>query len=100
MFLRSTMNRSDAQLARLATIRQSRDDSRVSEALSALTRLRNLGRGITLLLLRRRARATVGEISDALEQVYGRFVANAQTVSGVYGAAYADDADGGDCNGY
>ena len=35
----------------------------------------------------------MGEISAALEVVYGRFVAQAQTVSGVYGAAYADDAD-------
>jgi len=35
----------------------------------------------------------VGEISDALEAVYGRFVAHAQTVSGVYGAAYENDAD-------
>ena len=35
----------------------------------------------------------MGEISDALEKVYGRFVANAQTVSGVYGAAYSEDAN-------
>jgi methylmalonyl-CoA mutase len=40
-----------------------------------------------------RCRATVGEISDALEEVYGRFVAHAQTVSGIYGAAYAEDAN-------
>ena len=38
-----------------------------------------------------RNRATVGEISDALEEHFGRFVASAQTVSGVYGAAYAND---------
>ena len=84
----------DAQLARLATIRESRDDSRVSEALSALTAAAESGQGnlLSLAIEATRARATVGEISDALEQVYGRFVANAQTVSGVYGAAYADDA--------
>ena len=87
----------DAQLARLATIRESRDDSRVSEALSALTAAAESGQGnlLSLAIEATRARATVGEISDALEQVYGRFVANAQTVSGVYGAAYADDAEWG-----
>ena len=85
----------DAQLARLATIRESRDDSRVSAALSALTAAAESGQGnlLSLAIEATRARATVGEISDALEQVYGRFVANAQTVSGVYGAAYADDAE-------
>ncbi|MDC3015224.1 methylmalonyl-CoA mutase [Luminiphilus sp.] len=85
----------DAQLARLATIRESRDDSRISEALSALTAAAESGQGnlLSLAIEATRARATVGEISDALEQVYGRFVANAQTVSGVYGAAYADDAE-------
>ena len=87
----------DAQLARLATIRESRDDVRVSEALSALTAAAESGQGnlLSLAIEATRARATVGEISDALEQVYGRFVANAQTVSGVYGAAYADDAEWG-----
>ena len=87
----------DAQLARLATIRESRDDSRVSETLSALTAAAESGKGnlLSLAIEATRARATVGEISDALEQVYGRFVANAQTVSGVYGAAYADDAEWG-----
>ena len=87
----------DAQLARLATIRESRDDSRVSETLSALTAAAESGKGnlLSLAIEATRARATVGEISDALEQVYGRFVANAQTVSGVYGAAYADDTEWG-----
>ena len=87
----------DAQLARLATIRESRDDSRVSAALSALTAAAESGQGnlLSLAIEATRARATVGEISDALEQVYGRFVANAQTVSGVYAAAYADDAEWG-----
>ncbi len=87
----------DAQLARLATIRESRDDARVSAALSALKAAAESGQGnlLSLAIEATRARATVGEISDALEQVYGRFVANAQTVSGVYGAAYADDAEWG-----
>ena len=40
-----------------------------------------------------RARATVGEISDALEKVFGRYRANIRTISGVYGGAYADDEE-------
>ena len=85
----------DAQLARLATIRGSRDDAAVSVALSALTEAAESGSGnlLTLAIEATRLRATVGEISDALETVYGRFVANAQTVTGVYGAAYAEDAN-------
>ena len=85
----------DAQLARLATIRGSRDDAAVSTALSALTEAAESGSGnlLTLAIEATRLRATVGEISDALETVYGRFVANAQTVTGVYGAAYAEDAN-------
>ena len=85
----------DAQLARLATIRGSRDDAAVSAALSALTEAAESGSGnlLTLAIEATRLRATVGEISDALETVYGRFVANAQTVTGVYGAAYAEDAN-------
>ena len=82
-----------AQLARLAQIRGSRDDSAVAEALSALSEAASSGEGnlLALAIAASRNRATVGEISDALESVYGRYVANAQTVSGVYGAAYSDD---------
>ena len=82
-----------AQLARLAQIRGSRDDSAVSDALSALSEAASSGEGnlLALAIAASRNRATVGEISDALESVYGRYVANAQTVSGVYGAAYSDD---------
>ena len=82
-----------AQLARLAQIRGSRDDSAVADALSALSEAASSGEGnlLALAIAASRNRATVGEISDALESVYGRYVANAQTVSGVYGAAYSDD---------
>ena len=84
-----------SQLARLASIRDVRDDAAVQSALSALTQSAESGEGnlLGLAVEATRCRATVGEISDALEQVYGRFVANAQTVSGVYGAAYAEDAN-------
>ena len=85
----------ESQLARLASIRASRDEASVAASLSALTAAADSGEGnlLSLAIEATRARATVGEISDALEQVYGRFVANAQTVSGVYGAAYSEDAN-------
>ena len=85
----------ESQLARLASIRASRDEASVAASLSALTAAAESGEGnlLSLAIEATRARATVGEISDALEQVYGRFVANAQTVSGVYGAAYSEDAN-------
>ena len=85
----------ESQVARLASIRASRDEASVAASLSALTAAAESEEGnlLSLAIEATRARATVGEISDALEQVYGRFVANAQTVSGVYGAAYAEDAN-------
>ena len=83
----------DAQLARLAKIRETRDEQAVADALAALTASAESGEGnlLALAIAATRLRATVGEISDALETVYGRFVAQAQTVSGVYGAAYEND---------
>jgi methylmalonyl-CoA mutase len=85
----------DAQLSRLAAIKASRDNAAVEASLEALTDAAKSGEGnlLELAIEATRRRATVGEISDALESVYGRFVAQAQTVSGVYGAAYADDSD-------
>ena len=85
----------ESQLARLASIRASRDEASVAASLSALTAAAESGEGnlLSLAIEATRARATVGEISDALEKVYGRFVANAQTVSGVYGAAHSEDAN-------
>ena len=84
-----------SQLARLEKIRAARDSDAVSRCLEALTHAAKTGEGnlLSLAIEATRHRATVGEISDALEEVYGRFVAQAQTVSGVYGAAYEDDAD-------
>ena len=84
-----------AQLSRLSDIRAARDDKAVAAALSALTEAAQSGQGnlLALAVEATRCRATVGEISDALEQIFGRFTANSQTVSGVYGAAYKGDAD-------
>jgi methylmalonyl-CoA mutase len=78
----------DAQVARLNQIRANRDAAAVQSALDALTESAKTGDGNLLELAVRavRLRATVGEISDALEKIWGRFRATQQTVSGVYGA--------------
>ncbi len=81
------------QIARLERVRQERDEKRCQEALRALTagaddRSKNL---LALAIDAARARATVGEISDALEQVYSRHRAVTHSIAGVYGAAYEGD---------
>jgi methylmalonyl-CoA mutase len=83
----------ESQVARIEKIRSSRDAGAVAESLAALTLAAKTGKGnlLSLAIEATRHRATVGEISDALEEVYGRFVAQTQTVSGVYGAAYEND---------
>jgi len=85
----------EAQLKRLASVRVNRDQSSVDEILAQLTQAAASGEGnlLELAIEATRRRATVGEISDALEKEYGRYVAHAQTVSGVYGAAYENDED-------
>ena len=82
-----------SQIERLGSIKASRDSSSVSKALAALSHAAEIGKGNLLALSvdAARARATVGEITSALETVYGRFTAHAQTVSGVYGGAYKED---------
>jgi len=84
-----------AQLKRLSNIRQSRDEQAVDEALESLHQCAVSGDGnlLELSIEAARARATVGEISMALEREFGRYSAQSQTVSGVYGNAYRDDAE-------
>jgi methylmalonyl-CoA mutase len=81
----------EGQVARLAQIRATRDAARVRAALAALTGCARSGQGnlLELSIDAIRARATVGEVSDALEQVFGRHRADIQQVTGVYAAAYA-----------
>jgi methylmalonyl-CoA mutase len=83
----------EAQLKRLAALRASRDQAAVDEILKAITDCAAGGEGnlLELSIEAVRRRATVGEISDAMEAVFGRFTAQAQTVSGVYGSAYEAD---------
>jgi methylmalonyl-CoA mutase len=85
----------DNQLARLAEVRATRDGAAVKRTLDALTAAATSGEGnlLALSIDAVRARATVGEISDALEKVYGRHRADTQKVTGVYAAAY-DSAEG------
>ena len=83
----------EAQIARLNAVKKDRDGSRCRKALDDLTtaassRDANL---LSLALEAVRARATVGEISDALEKVHGRHRATVHAISGVYGAAYDGD---------
>jgi methylmalonyl-CoA mutase len=84
-----------AQLARLAEVRARRDGDAVRLALEALTRSAQDGHGnlLELTIAAVQARATVGECSDALEKVWGRYRADSQRVSGVYGARFERDAN-------
>ena len=85
----------EGQIARLAQIRATRDGAKVQACLAALTEAARTGKGnlLALSIDAMRARCTVGEVSDALEQVFGRHRADIQKVTGVYAAAY-DSAEG------
>ena len=83
----------ESQIARLRKLRAGRDESKCRAALDALTAAAESGKGnlLALSIEATRARATVGEISDALEKVFTRHRATTRSISGVYGAAYAGD---------
>ncbi len=83
-----------SQIKRLESIRGTRDGAACSAALEALTKAAESGEGnlLELAVDATRKRATVGEISDALEKVYTRHRAQIRSISGVYGAAYEGDA--------
>jgi methylmalonyl-CoA mutase len=77
-----------SQLARLEELRRTRDVVAVQESLAALTRCAESGQGnlLDLAVVAARCRATLGEISMALERVWGRYQAVTHTISGVYSA--------------
>ncbi|MEM1316192.1 MAG: methylmalonyl-CoA mutase, partial [Pseudomonadota bacterium] len=83
----------EAQVARLSKIREARDEGACAAALEALTAVAAGGEGnlLAAAVEAARARASVGEISDAMEKVFGRHRAEVKTLSGVYGAAYEGD---------
>ena len=85
----------EAQIRRLQEVRDGRDEADCKRALDALTRAaqEESGNLLALAIDAARARATVGEISDALEKVYSRHRAVTRSIAGVYGSAYESDAE-------
>ena len=83
----------DSQIKRLKTVRENRDQATVDKTLQALRHAATSGEGnlLTLSIDAARARATVGEISDSLADVFTRFEAKSTAISGVYGNAFKDD---------
>jgi len=81
------------QVAKLERLRAERDQGDVEAALEALTRSADTGDGnlLDLAVAAARNKATVGEISDALEKVYGRHQAVIRTISGVYKSEVGND---------
>jgi len=85
----------EGQIQRLKEVREGRDEERCNKMLDALTAAAQDGTGNLLALAvdAARARATVGEISDALEKVYGRHRAVTRSIAGVYSSAYEGDGE-------
>ena len=83
----------ETQLARLKKLKESRDPAKVEATLAALAKAAASGEGnlLALAIEATRARATVGEISDAMEQAFGRYRATIRSVTGIYGGAFRDD---------
>ncbi|MCU0420795.1 MAG: methylmalonyl-CoA mutase [Cyclobacteriaceae bacterium] len=77
------------QMERLAQLKHSRDTGRVTQALDALTQAARSGQGnlLALAVEAARVRATLGEISDAMEKAFGRYQATIKSISGVYSGA-------------
>lgn len=82
-----------SQLARLDKLKKERDQTEVDEALTAITKAAESGEGnlLDLAVKAARARASLGEISQAMEQVFGRHKATIRAVSGVYAGEVSDD---------
>lgn len=82
------------QIERLEKIKSERDSGKVAAALKNLTESARSGEGnlLALAVEAARERATLGEISDALEEVYGRYKAKIQSFSGVYSKEIKDDS--------
>jgi methylmalonyl-CoA mutase len=83
----------ESQIRRINQVRAARDQGAVQRALEGLRKAaaEKSGNLLELAVTAASARATVGEISDALESVYGRHRAVVHSISGVYGSVYAGD---------
>ena len=82
-----------SQIKRLQSVKQNRNDEEVKQTLDALTKCAETGKGnlLELSIVGARARATLGEISSAIEKVSGRYKAVTRTISGVYSSEYSKD---------
>ncbi len=91
----------ETQIQRLNTIKASRDHAAVKQALADITAAAALHMKdqsgqenlLDLSIKAARLRATVGEISDAMEEIFSRYKAQSRTISGVYGASFENDSD-------
>jgi methylmalonyl-CoA mutase len=84
----------EQQIARLERVRANRDEAACQAALAALTEgARASANLLELSVAAARARATVGEISAAMEEVFGRHKAEIRSITGIYGSAYEGDAE-------
>ncbi|RRN73092.1 methylmalonyl-CoA mutase [Peribacillus simplex] len=85
----------ESQLKRLGELKAKRDQAKVDEALQALSRAARTGEGnlLELAVQATRVRASLGEISDAVEEVAGRHKATIRSISGVYSSAYSKEAE-------
>ncbi|MFL2986838.1 MAG: methylmalonyl-CoA mutase [Candidatus Poriferisodalaceae bacterium] len=84
-----------SQIAKLKRLKEERDPDQVEKSLAALTKAADTGDGnlLALAIEAGRAKATVGEISLALELVYGRHKAEIRSISGVYGSEVGEETD-------
>lgn len=82
----------DSQIARLKAVKSTRNSQEVEKSLEIITQAAKTGEGnlLALAVEAARKRATLGEISDAMEKVFGRHKAQTQTISGVYAAEVKD----------
>jgi methylmalonyl-CoA mutase len=86
----------ESQIARLKSVKAKRDPAKLKTVLNALSAgAKGNGNLLELAIEAARARATVGEISDAMESVFGRHRAEIRSISGVYGAQYEGDNEFG-----
>ncbi|MFB9863984.1 methylmalonyl-CoA mutase [Rufibacter immobilis] len=87
----------ESQLARLAQLRENRDDAAVFAAMDALTNAAETGEGnlLELAVQAARVRCSLGEISYALEKVFGRHRATIRSIAGVYSSEISDDENFG-----
>lgn len=85
----------DQQIRRLDELRNKRDQGKVEESLAAITRSAESGEGnlLELAVAAARNRATLGEISDAMEKAFGRYIPHSEIISGVYSQQVGDNAD-------